>query len=94
MVVAGLIKALKLVYKTFETCKVVVTGADSAGIAVTKHLLNFDTKNLILTNKSRILTSVTPNLNTEQQHMTTVTYLAQQHGDLTAALKQEARMFS
>ncbi|SEL08143.1 malate dehydrogenase (oxaloacetate-decarboxylating) [Carnobacterium iners] len=86
VVVAGLINALKLLNKTFETSKVVVNGAGSAGIAVAKHLLNFGVKNLILTDKSGILTSNTPNLNTEQQHMTTVTNLTNQHGDLTAAL--------
>lgn len=87
VVVAGLINALKLVDKTFENSKVVVNGAGSAGIAVAKHLLNFGVKNLILTDKSGILTTDTPNLNSEQQHMTNVTNLTHQHGDLTTALK-------
>ncbi|WP_034549742.1 NAD(P)-dependent malic enzyme [Carnobacterium funditum] len=87
VVVAGLINALKLVNKTFETSKVVVNGAGSAGIAVAKHLLNFGVQDLILTDKSGILTSDTPNLSAEQQHMTTVTNLTNQQGDLTAALK-------
>ncbi|MGB6177862.1 NAD(P)-dependent malic enzyme [Carnobacterium sp.] len=87
VVVAGLINALKLVDKTFENSKVVVNGAGSAGIAVAKHLLNFGVKNLILTDKSGILTTDTPNLNSEQQHMTNVTNLTHQRGDLTAALK-------
>ncbi|MBT2731042.1 malic enzyme-like NAD(P)-binding protein [Carnobacterium sp. ISL-102] len=87
VVAAGLINALKLVDKSFAGIKVVVNGAGSAGIAVAKHLLNFGVQNLILTDKSGILASDTPDLNSEQQHMMTVTNLTKQHGDLTLALK-------
>ncbi|SIO18700.1 malate dehydrogenase (oxaloacetate-decarboxylating) [Carnobacterium alterfunditum] len=87
VVAAGLINALKLVDKSFASIKVVVNGAGSAGIAVAKHLLNFGVRNLILTDKSGILASDTPDLNSEQQHMMTVTNLTKQHGDLTLALK-------
>lgn len=87
VVAAGLINALKLVDKSFASIKVVVNGAGSAGIAVAKHLLNFGVRNLILTDKSGILASDTPNLNSEQQHMMAVTNLTKQHGDLTLALK-------
>lgn len=86
VVVAGLINALKLVDKSFESVKVVVNGAGSSGIAVAKHLLNFGVQNLILTDKSGILAKDTPNLNSEQQHMTNVTNLENLHGDLTLAL--------
>lgn len=86
VVVAGLINALKLVGKSFESIKVVVNGAGSAGIAVAKHLLNFGVRDLILTDKSGILASDTPTLNDEQQYMTTITNLSNQHGDLTLAL--------
>lgn len=86
VVVAGLINALKLVDKSFESVKVVVNGAGSAGIAVAKHLLNFGVQNLILADKSGILAEDNPNLNSEQQHMTSVTNLANLHGDLTLAL--------
>lgn len=41
VVVASLINALKLVDKSFESVKFVVSGAGSAGIAVAKHLFNF-----------------------------------------------------
>lgn len=87
VVVAGLINALKLVNKNFESVKIVVNGAGSAGIAVAKHLLNFGVQNLILADKSGILAEDTPNLNSEQQHMTSVTNLSNLHGDLTLALK-------
>lgn len=87
VVAAGLINALKLVGKSFPSIKVVVNGAGSAGIAVAKHLLNFGVRNLILADKHGIITNDTPNLNNEQQHMTNVTNLTNQHGDLTMALK-------
>lgn len=87
VVAAGLINALKLVNKSFTSIKVVVNGAGSAGIAVAKHLLNFGVRNLILTDKHGILANDSPNLNSEQQHMTNVTNLTNQHGDLAAALK-------
>ncbi len=87
VVAAGLINALKLVGKSFTSIKVVVNGAGSAGIAVAKHLLNFGVRNLILADKHGIIANDTPNLNNEQQHMTNVTNLTNQHGDLTLALK-------
>lgn len=87
VVAAGLINALKLVGKSFPSIKVVVNGAGSAGIAVAKHLLNFGVRNLILADKHGIIANDTPNLNNEQQHMTNVTNLTNQHGDLTMALK-------
>ncbi|WP_035052313.1 NAD(P)-dependent malic enzyme [Carnobacterium pleistocenium] len=87
VVAAGLINALKLVDKSFASIKVVVNGAGSAGIAVAKHLLNFGVQNLILSDKSGILASDTPNLTSEQQYMMTLTNLTNQHGDLTLALR-------
>ncbi len=83
---AGLINALKLVGKTFETIKVVVNGAGAAGIAVAKHLMNFGVQNLILTDKAGILTNDMPNLNDEQQRMTVLTNPDNQYGDLAHAL--------
>ena len=41
VVLAGIINALKVVHKAKEECKVVVNGAGSAGIAITKLLLTY-----------------------------------------------------
>ncbi len=45
---AGLINALKLAGKKAEECKMVINGAGSAGIAVTKLLLSLGVTNIIL----------------------------------------------
>lgn len=55
VVLAGVINALKIVKKDKETMKVVVNGAGSAGIAITKLLLNYGFKNIILCDKIGIL---------------------------------------
>ena len=41
VVLAGIINALKVTKKEKETCRVVVNGAGSAGVAITKLLLNY-----------------------------------------------------
>ena len=41
VVLAGVINALKVVGKTKENCRVVVNGAGSAGVAITKLLLTY-----------------------------------------------------
>ena len=87
VVVAGLINALKLVGKTFSDIKVVVNGAGSAGIAVAKHLLSFGVRQLILADKSGILSKETVGLNSEQQKMMNVTNLDNIQGDLARALE-------
>lgn len=88
VVAAGLINALKWVGKSFDQIKVVVNGAGSAGIAVAKHLLNFQVKHLILTDKKGILAKDTPDLNPEQLRMMETTNLENLHGDLSKALEQ------
>ncbi|MDN6626637.1 MAG: NAD-dependent malic enzyme [Pisciglobus halotolerans] len=87
VVAAGLINALKLVGKSFDSIKVVINGAGSAGIAVAKHLINFGVKNLILTDKEGILTGGTKNLNIEQQKIAQVTNPNHYQGDLFKALE-------
>ena len=49
VVLAGIINGLKVVGKKKEDCKVVVNGAGSAGIAITKHLFNMGAKNASIT---------------------------------------------
>ena len=87
VVAAGLINALKLVGKSFDSIKVVINGAGSAGIAIAKHLMNFGVKHLILTDKKGILTSHTKNINSEQQIIAQVTNPNNHQGDLFKALE-------
>lgn len=86
VVLAGIINALKVVNKTKEDCKVVVNGAGSAGIAITKLLLTYGFKNITMCDKVGILSKDTPNLNWMQQDMMKVTNLTGQTGLLKDAL--------
>lgn len=86
VVLAGIINALKVVNKTKEDCKVVVNGAGSAGIAITKLLLTYGFQNITMCDKVGILSKDTPNLNWMQQDMMKVTNLTNQTGLLKDAL--------
>ena len=87
MVLAGIINALKVTGKKKEDCRVVVNGAGSAGVAITKLLLTYGFKNVIMCDREGIIGKDYPNLNWMQQKMTEVTNLANEHGTLADALK-------
>lgn len=55
VVLAGIINALKVVGKAKEDTQVVVNGAGSAGIAITKLLLNYGFVNIIVVDKKGII---------------------------------------
>lgn len=87
VVLAGIINALKVVGKKKEDCKVVVNGAGSAGIAITKLLLTYGFKNIILCDKVGIVSKATEGLNWMQQKMTEFTNPDNETGSLADALK-------
>ncbi len=87
VVLAGVINGLKVVGKKKEDCKVVVNGAGSAGIAITKLLLRYGFKNVTMCDKSGILSKTSPDLNWMQEKMMDVTNPDQQTGSLADALK-------
>lgn len=87
VVLAGIINALKVTGKNKETCKVVVNGAGSAGVAITKLLLTYGFKNITMCDKVGMLASDTEGLNWMQAEMTKVTNLEKNHGSLADALK-------
>lgn len=87
VVLAGIINALKVTKKDKTTCQVVVNGAGSAGIAITKLLLTYGFKNIILCDKCGIITKDTSNLNWMQKNMTAVTNPFGKVGSLADALK-------
>ncbi len=87
VVLAGIMNALKVVKKEKENCKVVVNGAGSAGVAITKLLLTYGFTNVIMCDKSGILSQSTENLNWMQKEMVKVTNLGQESGSLADALK-------
>lgn len=86
VVLAGIINALKITGKQKETCRIVVNGAGSAGIAISKLLLRYGFRHLILCDKSGIINKQTPDLNWMQKEMTDVTNLEGKSGTLADAL--------
>lgn len=87
VVLAGIINSLKVTGKKKEQCKVVVNGAGSAGIAITKLLLTYGFSNIILCDKVGILSRSTENLNWMQQEMTAQTNPNNETGTLADALR-------
>lgn len=87
VVLAGIINALKVVNKSKEHCKVVVNGAGSAGIAITRLLLTYGFSNIILCDKSGILSKNSTDLNFMQKKMAELTNPHQETGLLADAMK-------
>ncbi len=87
VVLAGIINALKVTGKNKESCKVVVNGAGSAGIAITKLLLTYGFPNIILCDKAGIISRQSEGLNWMQEKMAKVTNPANETGSLSDALK-------
>lgn len=87
VVLAGIINALKVTGKKKEDCKVVVNGAGSAGVAITKLLLTYGFSNVIMCDKVGIVSVRTEGLNWMQQKMTEVTNPNNETGSLADAMK-------
>lgn len=87
VVLAGIINGLKVTGKKKEDCKVVVNGAGSAGVAITKLLLRYGFTNVIMCDKVGIINESTPDLNWMQQEMSKQTNPNQESGTLADALK-------
>ena len=87
VVLAGIINALKVVGKQKENCKVVVNGAGSAGVAITKLLLTYGFTNIVMGDKAGMISKQSEGLNWMQQKMAAVTNLSGAAGSLADALK-------
>ena len=87
VVLAGIINALKVVGKQKEDCKVVVNGAGSAGVAITKLLLTYGFQNVIMCDKVGIVSTSTEGLNWMQEKMAKITNPNHETGSLADALK-------
>ena len=87
VVLAGIINGLKVVGKKKEDCKVIVNGAGSAGVAITKLLLTYGFPNVIMCDKVGIIGKTTEGLNWMQQKMAEVTNPDNLSGTLADALK-------
>lgn len=87
VVLAGIINGLKVVGKKKEDCKVVVNGAGSAGVAITKLLLTYGFPNIVMCDKVGIVSKDTEGLNWMQKKMTEVTNLQNETGTLADAMR-------
>ena len=87
VVLSGVINALRLTGKQKGTCRVVVNGAGSAGIAIAKLLLNYGFRNLILCDKCGIINSRSEGINEAQRAMLATTNLNDEGGALADAMR-------
>jgi len=86
VVLAALINSLKLVKKEKENIKVVICGAGAAGIAITKLLITYQIKKIILVDSVGIVSKSRADLNSVKSSMVTITNPDNINGDLKDAL--------
>lgn len=86
VVLSGIINGLRITGKKKEECKVVVNGAGSAGIAITRLLLTYGFSHITMCDRNGILHKDYEGLNWMQQEMLTVTNLENKTGSLADAL--------
>lgn len=87
VVLAGIINALKVTGKKKETAQVVVNGAGSAGIAITRLLLTYGFENITLCDKAGMIWEGMEGLNWMQERMSKATNKGRRTGSLADALK-------
>lgn len=86
IVAAGLLNALKIVGKNIENANIVVNGAGSAGIAITKHLFNMGAKNITLCDINGIICEGDNSLSDVHKYMSTITNREKKTGTLADAM--------
>lgn len=86
VVLAGVINALRVAKKEKEAVRVVVNGAGSAGIAITKLLLKAGFNNIIVVDKLGILAPGESWMNWAQEELASVTNVSKMKGNLKDAL--------
>lgn len=86
VVLSGIINSLRITGKKKEDCRVVVNGAGSAGIAITKLLLTYGFLHVTMCDRNGILHKDYDGLNWAQEAMVKVTNLEGQTGLLADAL--------
>lgn len=87
VVLAGVINSLRITGKKKEDCRIVVNGAGSAGVAITKLLLRYGFAHITMCDKSGILHKGAEGLNWMQEKMMEVTNLGGKTGTLADAMK-------
>lgn len=84
---AALLNALKVVEKKLNQVKIVINGAGSAGIAITRFLLKLGAKNIIVCDKEGILNK-NQKINDAQKEIIKLTNKSKKEGTLKDALDQ------
>ncbi|MBS3094424.1 NAD-dependent malic enzyme [Candidatus Pacearchaeota archaeon] len=87
VVLAGLINALKLSDKKKEKVQIIFSGAGAAGIAITKLLLHYGFKNIILCDSKGIIYEGRENLDESKKEISKITNFKKIKGSLKDALK-------
>ena len=87
VVLSATINALKIVKKPKESCKIVVNGAGSAGVAITKLLLRYGFKNIIMVDRTGAIASDRTDLNSSKKEMLTLTNPDDEKGSLADVIK-------
>lgn len=87
VVLAGVINALKVTGKQKENCRIVINGAGSAGVAITRLLLTYGFPDVIMCDKTGILCDGDEGLNWMQEKMMKLTNLSHKKGSLADAMK-------
>ncbi|MBP7670897.1 NADP-dependent malic enzyme [Candidatus Gracilibacteria bacterium] len=83
---AGLINALKVVGKSKEEVRVVISGAGAAGMAIAKLLLKYGFGNLILADSEGLIYRGRDGMNGAKEEIATVTNLGHVKGSLSDGL--------
>jgi malate dehydrogenase (oxaloacetate-decarboxylating) len=87
VVLAGLINSIKLRNSKKEDVKIVINGAGAAGVAITKLLLKYGFKNIVLLDSKGIIYDGRDELNREKTELSKLTNFDLLKGDLKTALK-------
>lgn len=87
VVLAGIINALKVTGKKKEDCRVVINGAGSAGIAITKLLLTYGFSHIVICDSRGIISRSADNLTPVKEEIAQVTNPEDLKGTLADALK-------
>ena len=86
VVLSAAINALKITGKKKETCRVVISGAGSAGIAIAKLLLSYGFEDILICDRKGIISKESANLNKVKLEMLKYTNLSNKTGTLADAL--------
>ena len=87
VVLAATINALRLTGRQPDSCRVVINGAGSAGIAIARLLASYGFANVLLCDSAGIVHSASPRLNDAKRAVLQVTNLEDRQGSLADALQ-------